>query len=161
MTAGKDFTACYCVDHDHVFWQELHAIMHQTEPEMCLVIKPQFYRVFFYTASQFCFSVINQIYQQHQLSISCPKRQWVKGRKSRKTNSLQIQWWPHVIFKMSKNRLDICAQMNRNMYLHIKLRNWLKALTANIGLGPSVVARHAKKLVKKMGPSIIVSWKRK
>ena len=36
-----------------------------------------------------------------------------------------------------------------------------KVLTAYIGLGPSVMAGHSKILVKKMGPSIVISWKKK
>ncbi len=42
-----------------------------------------------------------------------------------------------------------------------QFRNRKPALTAYIGLGPGVIAGHSKILVKKMGPSIIISWKRK
>lgn len=43
---------------------------------------------------------------------------------------------------------------------NMKVRNRIPVLTAYIGFGPSVVAGHPKILVEKMGPPVIVPWKR-
>lgn len=83
-------------------------------------------------------------------------------------DNLDLRWYytgkPVHICSLDKNDLMIFAAVRSAPLRNITFswrNNKITALTAYIGLGPGVMARHAKVFVEKMWPSVVVSWTRK